>query len=93
VEEVVIVTLVDAPEANVMDAVPVEEKTVVAIWPTAIGAMLIGSEAPLTFVTVKMLVIVRAEGTVPKLSWSVFASPVAIFVVVPGWTADPGVIV
>ncbi len=46
---------------------------------------------PLTFVIVKTFVNVRAEGTVPNESDNESTLPEAIGVLVPAWTADPGV--
>ena len=57
---------------------PATERTAVCVW-------------LLMFLTVKTVVNVLAEGTVPKARASVSTSPLAISVGVPGWTAVPGV--
>src|SRR5215208_2966580 len=89
VEEVVTVTVVVAPEASVAEPEPLEAKTADVICGTPENESVAVCAAPLTFVTRKTLVNVRAEGTVPKSTESASTLPLATGVDVPGWTAVP----
>jgi hypothetical protein len=89
VVEVVTVIVVDPPEASVAEPAPLDAKTAEEIWGTPENASVAVRDAPLTFVTRKTLVKVRADGTVPKSRESASTFPLATGVDVPGWTAVP----
>jgi hypothetical protein len=89
--DVVTETVVDAPAASVADVVPEEAKTIAEISGTEESVIVAVCVELETFFTVKTLVNVRADGTVPSASESEFTFPEAIGVLVPTWTADPGV--
>ena len=76
VDDVVTLTVVEAPAARVTD-VPPPAKATAEIWGTFESVRTAVCDAPLTFVTRKTEANVRAEATVPKSSASVSTPPLA----------------
>ena len=90
VEDVVTVTVVDAPAASVAEPEPLEAKTTELTCATFESVSVAVCVEPLTFVTRNTVVNVRAEGTVPKSRERLSTLPLATAVDVPGCTALPG---
>ena len=83
-------TLVEAPAARVADVPPLDAKATDETCAGGDGVRTAVRVCALTFLTVKTLVNVRADGTRPNARARVSTSPVAIGVDVPTCTALPG---
>jgi hypothetical protein len=84
-------SVVDAPAASVAVVEPEEAKATFEISGTEERLIVAVCADELTFLIVNTLVNVRAEGTVPNERESESTLPEAIGVLVPAWTAEPGV--
>src|SRR6185312_4211965 len=89
VVEVVTLSVVDAPAANVAVVPPLEANTAEETCGTDESESVAVFVAPLTFVIRKTLGKVRADGTVPRSIERPSTLPLATAVPVPGWTSVP----
>jgi hypothetical protein len=90
VVEVVTVSVVEAPAARVAEVPPLDAKTAEDTCGTDESARIAVRLALLTFVILKTLENVRAEGTVPRSIERLSTLPLATAFDVPGWTSVPG---
>jgi hypothetical protein len=90
VVEVVTVSVVDAPAASVAEVPPLDAKTAELTCGTEERERVAVLLALLTFVILKTLEKVRAEGTVPRSIERPSTLPLATAVELPGWTSVPG---